>query len=600
MADTSQTLLPNTQFFRDVFEASPIGIAVENFEGQPLFVNSAFCSMLGFSEEELRTKHCVQFSPPEDANQDWALFQQLRAGSIDHYQLEKRYFRQDGSLVWGRLSISLLRGEASPLVLAMVEDITEKKREEESRFRHAAIVESSEDAIASVTLAGVIASWNAGAQRIFGYTDNEAVGSPVTILVPPELLDEENQILETLRAGGRIEQLETVRITKAGKRINVSLSITPIKNTTGDIVGCSGIARDITARRQAAEALRVSEERLRLAQQAARIETFEWNIQTGVMSWTRELEAMYGLPPGSFGGTQEAFQNLVHPDDRARVIELVSDSLKTGQPTKGEWRVVWSDGSVHWIAGEWQVFLNESGEPLRMVGVNKEITERKWAEEALLGVNRRLLEAQEQERTRIGRELHDDISQRLALLAVELEQVQHDPSEVQIRLGKLQKEISEISDDVEALSHELHSSKLQYLGAVAGIRSWCREFGERQNMEIDFGSDAGIVLPFEIGVCLLRVLQEALHNAVKHSDVKRVEVRLTGEPNQVHLIVSDLGKGFDVESAMQSKGLGLTSMKERVRLVNGTIAIESKPMGGTTIHACVPFGSEKFSERAVG
>src|SRR6185369_10445726 len=128
MADTSQTLLPNTQFFRDVFEASPIGIAVENFEGQPLFVNPAFCSMLGFSEEELRTKHCVQFSPPEDANQDWALFQQLRAGSIDHYQLEKRYFRQDGSLVWGRLSISLLNSRPSPLVVAMIEDITDKKK----------------------------------------------------------------------------------------------------------------------------------------------------------------------------------------------------------------------------------------------------------------------------------------------------------------------------------------------------------------------------------------------------------------------------------------------------------------------------------------
>jgi len=478
MAEKAQRLQADTQIFRDIFTASPVGIAVENLEGQPLFVNPAFCSMLGFSEEELCNKHCVQFSPPEEAEKDWALFQQLRAGSIDHYQLEKRYFRKDGSLFWGRLSLSLLKGRPSPLVVARVEDITDERR--------------------------------------------------------------------------------------------------------------------------ADEALRASEERLRLAQQAAHIGTFEWNTQTGVNSWTPELEAVYGLPPGSFGGTQTAFENLVHPDDRAGVIELVNDSLKTGQPTKGEWRVVWSDGSVHWIAGEWQVFLNESGEPLRMVGVNKEITERKWAEEALLGVNRRLLEAQEQERTRIGRELHDDISQRLALLAVELEQVQHDPSEVQIRLGKLQKEISEISDDVEALSHELHSSKLQYLGAVAGIRSWCREFGERQNMEIDFGSDAGIVLPFEIGVCLLRVLQEALHNAVKHSDVKRVEVRLTGEPNQVHLIVSDLGKGFDVESAMQSKGLGLTSMKERVRLVNGTIAIESKPMGGTTIHACVPFGSEKFSERAVG
>lgn len=127
MGTASQTRTPDTQLFRDVFNASPIGIAVENMEGQPLFVNPAFCSMLGFSEEELRSKHCVDFSPPEDAERDWALFQQLRAGSIDRYQLEKRYFRRDGSLVWGSLSISLLSSPPSPLVLAMVEDTTEKK-----------------------------------------------------------------------------------------------------------------------------------------------------------------------------------------------------------------------------------------------------------------------------------------------------------------------------------------------------------------------------------------------------------------------------------------------------------------------------------------
>ena len=120
------TSTPDTQLFHDVFNASPIGIAVENLEGQPLFVNPAFCSFLGFSEEELRNKHCVDFSPPEDAEKDWALFQQLRAGAIDHYQLEKRYFRRDGSLVWGSLSISLLRSHPSPLVIAMVEDITDK------------------------------------------------------------------------------------------------------------------------------------------------------------------------------------------------------------------------------------------------------------------------------------------------------------------------------------------------------------------------------------------------------------------------------------------------------------------------------------------
>src|SRR5216683_1582849 len=130
MAETVQTLPPDTQLFRDVFNASPIGIAVENLGGQPLFVNPALCSMLGFSEEEMCTKHCVQFSPPEDAEKDWALFQQFRAGAIDHYQLEKRYFRRDGSLVWGRLSISLLNGRPSPLVLAMVENITDKRKAE--------------------------------------------------------------------------------------------------------------------------------------------------------------------------------------------------------------------------------------------------------------------------------------------------------------------------------------------------------------------------------------------------------------------------------------------------------------------------------------
>src|SRR5206468_4812978 len=106
--------------------------------------------------------------------------------------------------------------------------------------------------------------------------------------------------------------------------------------------------------------LQRSEERLRLAQQVARIGTFEWNIQTGVNTWTPELEEMYGLPPGGFGGTQTAFENLVHPDDRAGVIELNNWALKTGKPTKGEWRVVWPDGSVHWIAGRWQVITNES------------------------------------------------------------------------------------------------------------------------------------------------------------------------------------------------------------------------------------------------
>ena len=255
MAEASRILTQDTQLFHVVFNASPIGIAVENLEGQPLFVNPSFCSFLGFSEEELRNKHCVDFSPREDAEKDWALFQQLRAGSIDHYQLEKRYFRRDGSLVWGSLSISLLKSSPSPLVLAMVEDITDKKKAEEARYRHAAVIESSDDAIASGTLDGIIVSWNTGAQKLYGYTEAEAVGKPISMLVPPELPDEENKILETLKSGDRIEHFETVRITKTGRRINVSLTVSPIKDSAGRTVGISGIARDITERKRAEEAL---------------------------------------------------------------------------------------------------------------------------------------------------------------------------------------------------------------------------------------------------------------------------------------------------------------------------------------------------------
>jgi signal transduction histidine kinase len=229
-----------------------------------------------------------------------------------------------------------------------------------------------------------------------------------------------------------------------------------------------------------------------------------------------------------------------------------------------------------------------------------DITDLKRAEEALLGINRRLIEAQEQERSRIGRELHDDINQRLAMLAMELDQLRGNPSEVLSRVQRLREQTMEISSDVQALSHELHSSKLEYLGVVGGIKSWCREFAARQRMEIDFKDDVSSALPLEVGLCLFRVLQEALHNSVKHSGVKRIKVQLAEHSNEVHLTVSDLGAGFDIEAAKQHGGLGLTSMQERVRLLNGTIEIQSRPMGGTAVRVRVPFKSEHSALGAAG
>ena len=213
---------------------------------------------------------------------------------------------------------------------------------------------------------------------------------------------------------------------------------------------------------------------------------------------------------------REIFATVIKPKlDECFQGKTVRYEMKFSYPTVGESDLLLSYFPIEGVHGV-----------DRVACILRDITDRKRAEEVLSGMTRKLIEAQEQERTRIGRELHDDITQRLAMLAIELEQLQQNPSEVQSRVEKLRKETSELSNDVEALSHELHSSKLQYLGVVAGIRSWCKEFGERQKMEIDFRTDVATVVPSEIGVCLFRVLQEALHNAVKHSGVKRIEVRL--------------------------------------------------------------------------
>jgi signal transduction histidine kinase len=221
--------------------------------------------------------------------------------------------------------------------------------------------------------------------------------------------------------------------------------------------------------------------------------------------------------------------------------------------------------------------FNEQGQLLRIVGMVADITDRKLAETALADVSRRLIEAQEQERSRIARELHDDIGQRLALLAVELEQLHQDPpdlAEVRRRMGELEKQVSEIATDIQTLSHELHSTKLEYLGPVAAMRGHCQELGEQTKGRLT--------------LCLFRVMQEALRNAVKHSGSRHVEVGLWGTSDEIHLAVSDRGIGFDREAAKKSRGLGLISMEERLKLQKGTISIESQPNRGTTIHACVP------------
>jgi len=214
-------------------------------------------------------------------------------------------------------------------------------------------------------------------------------------------------------------------------------------------------------------------------------------------------------------------------------------------------------------------------------------------EEALSSVNRKLVDSEENERARIARELHDDIGQRLALLAIKLEQLRPNsselPAEVRNRIDEVHRETLEIATDTQSLSHQLHSPKLEYLDLATAMKGFCGEFGKRQKLEIDFRShDLPNPLPPDISLSLFRVLQQALTNSAAHSGARSSEVELFGVTDAIHLTVRDSGVGFDPETAMKGTGLGLVSMRERMKLVSGMLSIDSNAQHGTTIHASAP------------
>ena len=237
------------------------------------------------------------------------------------------------------------------------------------------------------------------------------------------------------------------------------------------------------------------------------------------------------------------------------------------------------------------------------VSVAADITERKRAEEVLSTVSRRLIEAHEEERTWVARELHDDINQRLALVAVNLDLLKRElpasAGKAERHVIEVKEQIQELGNEVQALSHRLHSSKLEYLGLASAAASFCKEFSEHKSVHVDFHSDVlPKTLPQEISLCLFRVLQEALQNAGKHSGSTHFEVRLTSVPGEIHLAVSDSGVGFDPQEAMNQRGIGLTSMRERLKIVGGELLIESQPQNGTVVRASVPIEESKMSVAA--
>ncbi len=305
-----------------------------------------------------------------------------------------------------------------------------------------------------------------------------------------------------------------------------------------------------------------------------------------------QVEEILGFPARAWLDDPELWTKQIHPQDRDRILQHSFNAIQEGRDHEFDYRMVAADGRTIWLR---QIvnLVHEDGRPTCLAGISFDISELKQAQERSQILSERILKAHDEERSRIARELHDDIGQRLAFLGMDLarSELTHRGS-LDVLLGAVKgakNQVSEISRDVSALSHALHSSALDARGLESAIDELCRDISARRNVTIDFRSQhVPKHIPDSTSLGVFRILQEAIQNAVKHSGGNAFEVTLSGSSHAIELSVSDNGRGFDRTRASKGKGLGLTSMEERAKLMGGELSIYARESQGTTIRARIP------------
>jgi len=358
-----------------------------------------------------------------------------------------------------------------------------------------------------------------------------------------------------------------------------------------------GTHKDITKRKSVEELLKKKHTGFCEAQKMAHLGNWDWDIKTGDLFWTDEVFRIFGIKPNSFDANIDAFLKFVHPQDRDSIWALIQKCL---QDPDCEYdirhRIIRPDGTERIVNEKAIVSFDQNLKPIRMIGTVQDVTEQVKAHQIiqksrddLKQLTRKLITAQEKERKRLAREMHDDLSQRLAVISIDLAKLERPvfgASDTLIqKLTAIRKNIVKLAEDVHDISRQLHPSIIDDLGLVDAINVMLNGYRKREELIVDYTyNNIPEWIPGDISICVYRILQEGLRNITKHADINRAEVMLVYSDNHLKLTVQDYGTGFDLANVQGKLGLGLASMKERAELIGGLLTVNSVIDHGTTLN----------------
>ncbi len=468
-------------------------------------------------------------------------------------------------------------------------DITALKRAEE-RWR--IVVESAPSAMLVVNAEGRMTMVNARVETLFGYKRSELIGESVDMLVPDSICDNHRGVRECYLTNPSLRSVsaagELFGRRKDGSSVPIEIGLNRFRTPEGEFVLASII--DVTQRLAAEATLRESEERMTLAAEAANLGMWVWEPPETYMWTSAKWKKIHGYSPDE-DIRYDALIERVHPVDREAIGHVVTDAFKNQGAFHLQHRVVLPNGTVRWISTSGRVEQTANDGPLRLLGISIDISERVEVEAAAREVSGKLITAQEDERRRIARDLHDDLNQRLAMLSVGADLLgrMDNPARAHALITDIASQVQNLSAEVHKLSYRLHPAKLDQLGLLAAARSFCHELSKQCGVEVEFvHEDMPRDLNDAAALCLYRIIQEGLQNVFKHSGATRARVELSRHEDLITLAVSDNGCGFDMSAIGHQAGLGLVGMRERVRLMHGQIVFQSTPGQGTRIEVTIP------------